>query len=486
MNNRHLLSFTVLGLFLCNSIFSQKLCNTQSSKTLAQLQTTATLSEPCKLYWIRVYVHRINGTFNGTNNGYSNGIENTIINNLNNSFNTYGIFFELVGSRTWYNQTYSDPATTTLALPGIITDPNNGFQSSTVNIYVLPANSQISGGFVPSQNKQIQLLGGTRTVNHCQGGTANYTIADSKITCHEMGHNLGLVHTFENNGDDGLSDTQIDYVTKIECTNPSNCQFTGTCGGSTGCTLATNPTTSMTNFMAYTIPNCMTVFSPMQVNLMRNTLNNSLSTVVSKSQITPDLMQMKYDNTSTTYTVNGVVAGYHTIQTNVIPLTLTSPINWTSSNSSIYWGKTGSKYENGYFSLNSGQSTTFTITANNICGSASRNTTYVVQSAFRIFSSTNVKDDLTIEFDNIENLEALPESIIIYDEKTTKEDKSIIIKEIFDKKQFVDKNKLIIDVRKLSKGNKILHFNYLKYSGNDNKTSTPSYDIKVERIIIAN
>ena len=97
-----------------------------------------------------------------------------------------------------------------------------------------------------------------------------------------MGHCFGLIHTGKFNGDDGLSDTSIDYVLKSECVNPNNCQFVNNCSS---CNVASNPTTNMTNFMSLTVPPCMSVFSPMQVDLMRNTLNYSIASVVNDSWV---------------------------------------------------------------------------------------------------------------------------------------------------------------------------------------------------------
>ncbi len=149
-----------------------------------------------------------------------------------------------------------------------------------IDIYVLPSNSQIRGGFVPDDNQKAMVLGGTRYVEHCSGGSTNYEIATSKVVSHEMGHCFGLLHTWQNNGDDGLSDTSIDYVQENACVNPNTCQFVNNCSL---CNVSSNPTTNMTNFMSYTVPTCMSVFSPMQVNLMRNTLNYSIASVVNDS-----------------------------------------------------------------------------------------------------------------------------------------------------------------------------------------------------------
>ncbi len=263
----------LLGLFISNKSFCQGFCLTkpiQPTKKSPSSQRIA--SQPCKLYTIRVYVHRV---MSNGGNGYNNGVEYTIINNLNGALNSFGLFFVLSGSRTWYDDLYGSSNTGPLALEGLPNSPSNGFQNNAINIYVLPQNSQISGGFVPFTNKQVLMIGGTRTVSHCQNpGNVSYEIATSKVVCHEMGHCFGLIHTFDNNGDDGIDDTPTDNVNNDAggqgCINTSNCQFTGSCSS---CSLPSNPTTNMNNFMSYTIPSCMSYFSVGQLDKMRENLN---------------------------------------------------------------------------------------------------------------------------------------------------------------------------------------------------------------------
>lgn len=319
----------LLGLFISNKSLCQGFCLTKSIKLINNTPSSQRIaSQPCKLYTIRVYVHRINS--NG-GNGYSSGIEYTIINNLNSSLNSYGLFFVLSGSRTWYSDQYGLASASRDNLQGIFNNPNNEFQGNAINIYVLPANSQINGGFVPSENKQILLVGGIRSVNHCQlpQNNVQYEIATSKVVCHEMGHCFGLIHTFDNNGDDEINDTPIDNVDNDAggqgCINTSNCQFTGSCSS---CNLPSNPTTNMNNFMSYTVPSCMSYFSVGQLDKMRENLNSSISSVILNShEGSPSLMNVNYDNYSYANTVNFVSPNYHSVQTNESVEALIIPIN---------------------------------------------------------------------------------------------------------------------------------------------------------------
>lgn len=56
----------------------------------------------------------------------------------------------------------------------------------------------MSGGFVPSENEQILLVGGIKVVTHCQNPeTIVYEITIFGVVIHEIGHYFGLIHTFD-------------------------------------------------------------------------------------------------------------------------------------------------------------------------------------------------------------------------------------------------------------------------------------------------
>lgn len=471
----------LLILSLNISGYSQSFCfsPTTAKATSSTTVSTSTTTQSCKLYWIRVYIHRINGA---TGNGYTSSINNIIISNLNESFKNYGMFFTLSGSRDWNDNTYGNPSTPKESLASIETSPNNNFQTNAINIYVLPSNSDMKAGFVPAGNKKMLIIGGIRPVTHCQPNTTiNYEMSTGRVIAHEMGHCFGLIHTFQNNGDDGLSDTPKDYVNNQYCIDVSlingipKCTF----NPCSNCGISSNPTTSMTNFMSYTTPNCMSVFSPMQVNLMRYTLNNSHSNVVSQIQTTPNLQAMTRDGSVTVSTVNSITSGYHTIASNLDPNTLIANMTWTPNTSSVWWGMSGTKNTNAWIQPNAGQSVMFNIGAKNVCGTSTRNVTFTVQSAYKIYSTANISNQMIIEFDNVTYLESLPQTITISDEKGAKHEKTIEMKDIFNKKQFVNENQLIIDVKKLKRGVKIVRFDYVK-STEKNANDSES---KTERVI---
>ncbi len=239
--------------------------------------------QPCKIYWINIYLHRVIGTKNGWN-GYTSSIDTDVMGNLNASYNQYGFYFKLIGSRDWFTDIYTDinadPDILEITLSGIFDDKESLQHTDAIDIYLLPAKIPIKGGgFVPSNNPSVMFIGGTRTITHCTGGSTLYEIATTNVASHEMGHVLGLPHTFDVN-----LGTSVDYVRNRECVDPSTCQFVNNC---TDCNVSSNPTTNMNNFMSYTIPNCMSAFSNEQVSLMRENLENTMASVVNRTQGLP-------------------------------------------------------------------------------------------------------------------------------------------------------------------------------------------------------
>ncbi|MDH4091967.1 MAG: T9SS type A sorting domain-containing protein [Cyclobacteriaceae bacterium] len=230
--------------------------------------------QPCKIYWINVYLHRVEGYGNGWT-GYSSTIDTDILKNLNSTLNPYGFYFKLIGARDWINNFYTNPNQLAIELTELANDPNSLQHTDAINIYLLPSNSPIRGGFVPSDNKRIMIIGGTRTVNHCSGGSTTYEVATTRVVSHEMGHCLGLPHTF-----DGNLGTAVDNVKENACVDPGTCQFVSNCEY---CNVSSNPTINMTNIMSgYTLPNCMSELSNGQVSVMREKLDDTMASVVDK------------------------------------------------------------------------------------------------------------------------------------------------------------------------------------------------------------
>lgn len=192
-------------------------------------------------------------------------------------------------------------------------------------------------------------------------------------------------------------------------------------------------------------------------------------------------------NWGATNTVNFVSAGSYNVNSNLHPsCELNQDVcwNWQSgscaSNSGSNWGVSGSRNINAWFNLSSGQSVTFSIKATNPCGTSNRYITFVAQSYYRMANTNGIKDRLDIEFDNVDYLEILPQQIVLFDEKTGKEELRVSMKEIFDNKQF-DSKKISIDVRKLSRGMKIVNFLYLKLDSKEVQDQLKIGAVELER-----
>jgi hypothetical protein len=220
----------------------------------------------------------------------------------------------------------------------------------------------------------------------------------------------------------------------------------------------------------------MSVFSAMQIDLMRSTLNTSLSAVVSSTHTGPPNMQlMTYNSNIPVSTVNFVNSGWQNIYTNLNPSTLTSNVSWSANTSYLY--PTGTKLINAGFVVNSGQSITLSITASNICGTANRNPSFVAYYSYSISPNPVIENTLSIRFDNTEKLELLPQSILILDDNTGQIELSLdITSEIINKDP--KKNTIDINVSKLNNGSKIVKLVYKSMNVNESEL------IATERIII--
>lgn len=205
---------------------------------------------------INVYFHVIN---NGT--GINNGdISSTMINQqisvLNNAFGASGWSFNLVSTdrttnASWYSNCYgsAESAMKAALRKGTADD---------LNIYTCNPSGGILGyaTFPSSYARQPSLDGVVLLYSSLPGGNAApYNLGDTGT--HEVGHWMGLYHTFQGgcarqaNGGDGVSDTPAEKSAAFGC--PAN---RDTCTGTKFPGL--DP---ITNFMDYTDDSCMDRFS---------------------------------------------------------------------------------------------------------------------------------------------------------------------------------------------------------------------------------
>jgi hypothetical protein len=79
-----------------------------------------------------------------------------------------------------------------------------------------------------------------------------------------------------------------------------------------------------------------------------------------------------------------------------------------------------------------------------------------------VFPNPSAQDVLTVQFDNVENEQAIPSQIALFSEKSTDPVRTIAAVDVFKKKGFKDKNKLEINVKDLPRGNYYLHVKHAK------------------------
>jgi hypothetical protein len=214
-------------------------------------------------YTIPVWVHEIRRKTGSLGTLVAGQITSQIA-ALNTAFASHGIQFTLAGTtlsknNNWYNDggTYYN---------SLARDVHNN-----LNIYTNTASGNLGYAYVPSGggvvgNKWDRVVIYYRAFGN--PGTYGAPYNEGDTTVHEVGHYLGLYHTFQggcasasgcaNNGD-LICDTQPESAPHFSpCVDPA------TCG---------NPD-PITNFMDYSDDPCMFQFSPNQQNRMRCTIAN--------------------------------------------------------------------------------------------------------------------------------------------------------------------------------------------------------------------
>ena len=211
--------------------------------------------------YVNVYFHVIR---KGT--GISNGdVTTTMINNqmsvLNAAYASIGVRFQLISvdrttNATWY--TMSPGSTAESQAKAALRKGS----ADDLNIYTAnPGGGLLGWATFPSSYRSSPSKDGVVLLySSLPGGTASpYNLGDTGT--HEVGHWMGLYHTFQG----GCSQTGGDYVTDTpaEASAASGCP-TGrdTCPSLAGL----DP---IRNFMDYTYDSCMNTFSAGQISRMR-------------------------------------------------------------------------------------------------------------------------------------------------------------------------------------------------------------------------
>ncbi|MDR3046081.1 MAG: zinc-dependent metalloprotease [Bacteroidales bacterium] len=313
--------FSIL-LFYYSIAFSQDFCvTTPSVSNILQSISPSELKSSGDSYVIHIYIHIIRKS-NGT--GGQTLLEvNTAVNTLITDYSQHNICFSLLG----IDEIMDDDIYNRSAFG---TDDNNdgkfdsfnpNSHSNAIDIYLF-ANEKLNFGLASG-------IPGTALVI---GGQAYGTnLASSHVLSHEMGHCLGLYHTFHGLCEFGCSEL-VDGSNCSECgdfvcdtpADPQKHQVnSGFCTwNELSCSGVSNVdengdhyTPNINLFMAYVPPHCMQYFTDGQVERMKTVIENSLvlqdvlvqNDIIVSEQIVNSEESVMYDALNTITVQSGVL-----------------------------------------------------------------------------------------------------------------------------------------------------------------------------------
>lgn len=174
---------------LINAHWNCRTPNIPDSLTLTRVVPSRTSSN--ESYHVRVFFHIIQRSDGTSYYGFSDSNIPNVLQILNNDFNQLSIYFDYAGVDFINNTSFHDM--TNLDNSPLINSVINTFvHSNAIDIYLFPTVADIEGYSSGIPGRAIALMG------H-QGA---YMYSDSHLISHEMGHCLGLLHTFHGGVDE--------------------------------------------------------------------------------------------------------------------------------------------------------------------------------------------------------------------------------------------------------------------------------------------
>lgn len=255
------------------SSFGQRMCGTPSPL----VNTPSTNTKSFTSYTFRVYYHII-AKNNGNNPTSSSSSIITAHNSLNARFISSNICFVLSGYdviesnylRKWKVRNNSDY--------GPLTDDlfSQNVQSNAINIYIIDPDEATEIDRINSNNLDPDYASPIGQVESIIGHSLliRNDYLNNEVLTHEMGHILGLYHTFEeqSNGIDDPNTSSDDDDAGDRCEDtpaqPSSCSTLNSNCDLT-CSLPYNTTVLKSNFMVYSVNTiCLQNFTNDQRNRM--------------------------------------------------------------------------------------------------------------------------------------------------------------------------------------------------------------------------
>ena len=298
-----------LFLFSVIQIMAQSFCVTPGNYPNNLNYSTSSFNPSAPAYTVRIVVHIIRRT-DGTGGMTASQLTNAL-NILASDFQNHNICFSLknidyINSDNFYNTSWDSQFNSIIA-----TNPS----IDAIDIYMFPETNS-GGGQASGIPANALVIGGNLNFN----GIITYS-ANSHILSHEMGHCLGLFHTFHGtccepgcpelvNGSNGttcgdfVQDSPADPV-RLFNYSLNNCTWNNTSFRDANNDLY-NPDEKI--IMAYTYPQCMQYFTNGQGQRMRDQMANSPILTVRSVPYDLKLQNRTFSSGDLLYATSGTIS----------------------------------------------------------------------------------------------------------------------------------------------------------------------------------
>lgn len=413
-----------------------------------------------RCYTVRVYFHIVRQS--DGSGGQPTSVISTIMNNFNSVYSNYGINFDNVGNDQINNSNYL----VSFDLNKFNSLINTNKVSNAINIYLLDDNT-FNGGRANGIPGNALVVGGVYTV---PGGGVQPLIP-SLVVPHEMGHCLGLYHTFETfigseRADESNCTTAGDLVCDTPADRPgfnftenSSCNFTASLNDQVGQPLHPDPR----NVMTYVRPSCMNSITNGQAERIRRTLGTSsvLASVISSgpnvtiTDVNATGEGQNYFLTAVATNMPGATAYKWYIDGILAETTADYSWDWNGR------GSCGSFHEVKVEVVHPCSTTSvliatygFTVQCNSYISVYPNPASSSMTADFGSTTTnrTSINNNESADFSSTQNRENLPDRLEFFSESSKALTLSINVKEEFDKKSFKNDKQLEIDLRSLPRG----------------------------------